>query len=151
MTSLDSNRLSGPPSLSSHKQGRFATTQEGFLQYSSGDRIDLHAFLTRHSPSIELMPIHTNIMRASGLYHGGIAVVDSSRRPQLRDLLVVRFNGAVIMRRLERRNGRYCFVADDPREPVYTVTPETQVERLGVIVHAINSFCDTLSWCRNDI
>jgi len=150
MTIRDSIRLSGPPRFSGHKLGRFATSGEGYLVHATGDQIDLHAYLTRHSTSIQLMPIHTNIMRASGLCHGGIAVVDKARKPVLGDLLAVRFNGDLIMRRLEKREGLFCFVADDPREPRYYVYPETTVERLGVIIHAINSFCDTPFWSRND-
>jgi len=87
--------------------------------------------------SIYMMPVHTNLMRPSGLQHGNMAVVDKARKPVLKDLVAVRFNGDVIMRRLDKRQGRWCFVADDLREPILYIRQDDKVERLGVIVDTI--------------
>lgn len=84
------------------------------------------------------MPIHTNLMRASGLHHGQVAVIDRNRKPRLNDLLAVSINGGVIMRRLEKRAGKFCFVADDPREEIFYAEVGVTVERIGVIVDVMS-------------
>lgn len=123
--------------LQSHKQGRFVTTIAGHLEWPSGNQIDLHAFLTGHQASINLWPIETNIMRASGLFRGSFALVDQNRPPALGKIVVVRFNNQVIMRRLAKRDNRWCLVPDDPREQVLFITEFDQVERLGVVTYSI--------------
>ncbi len=130
--------LSGDPKFVSHKQGRYATLGSGYMQHRSGDKVDLHALLTNHSPSVSLVPIHSNLMRVSGLHHGAIAVVDTSLKYRQGKIVVVRFNGDVIIRKLDKKNGRWCFIADDPREPILFVDEYSSIEKLGVVTHAIN-------------
>ncbi|NCT74904.1 MAG: hypothetical protein GXC78_10250 [Chitinophagaceae bacterium] len=76
-------------------------------------------------------------MRASGLHHGGIAIVDRAKRTQSNCIVHVRFNGDEIIRRLIKRAGQWWLVADDPRIDEVLITEEDIVEKLGIVTAAI--------------
>lgn len=121
-----------------HKQGRFVTSTEGFIRLEDGEGIDLHDMLTGHKHSIRIMPIHTNIMRASGLLHGGFVLVDTTAKPVKGNIVAVQYNGATVIRRLEKSLTRWALVADDPREQKLLLTEFSEYKLLGVITFAIN-------------
>jgi|GEM_PF-2475796 len=116
-----------------HKQGKLVVLGNGCLSYENNPKVDLHELITGNRSYIDLMPVHTNIMRPSGLMHGSIAVLDKSREPRPGLLVAVRFNGDIIFRKLEKINGRWCLKADDPRVHPLFITEADTVERLGVI------------------
>lgn len=107
------------------------------LQHKSGDLIDLHVFLTKNSTSVRLIPIITNAMRASGLFHGSIALVDRSIRPKENSIVMVRYNGFEIIRHLRKSAGLWRLVADDPRIEEIVIDENDTVENLGVVTTAI--------------
>jgi len=131
-----------PVERSGHKQGRFAkvVNPEGYLQYADGAQIDLHKELTGDSPTVILMPIHTNIMRDSGLRHGGIMVVDKAAKPNNGSIVVVNYNGSIVTRRLGKSQTRWALFADDPREEKLLLTEFADYQLIGVVKHAIASF-----------
>ena len=124
-----------------HKLGRFATVTnpEGYLQYADGAQIDLHKELTADKSSICIMPIHTNLMRNSGLHDGGMAIVDRALKPRKGNIIVVRYNDMVVMRRLEKSLTHWALVADDPREPKLLLGEFAEYKLIGVVTHAIKS------------
>lgn len=88
---------------------------ESGLMHESGDLIDLHVLLTNNSPNVVLVPVVTNIMRASGLSHGSIAIVDRGQRPQNGSLIWVRYNGHPIIRKLLKQGDCWYLTADDKK------------------------------------
>ncbi|MFN8290202.1 MAG: S24 family peptidase [Chitinophagaceae bacterium] len=126
------------PVYTAHKKGRYVVEPSGFLRGIEGDRVDLHAFLTNHSSSIEIVPISTKIMRVSGLLPGGFALIDQGKAASLGSIVFVRYNGQPVIRRLAKTpSGEWLLVADDPREKSLPINDETQIERIGVVVASI--------------
>lgn len=110
---------------------------DGLLGRDDEHGIDLHALLTDHKPSVSLMAVHTNIMKASGLPHGSIAVIDRSLKPEKGRVVAVRYNNGVVIRRLDHRAGLWCLVSDDPREDTLFITEDDVVERLGTVTWSL--------------
>jgi SOS-response transcriptional repressor LexA len=127
-----------PPKYSGHRKGRYITTTEGFLQHETGDHIDLHNMLTGHKHSIHLMPVHTNTMRNSGLHPGGYILVDTNIKPVKGSIVVVRYNDAIVVRRLIKPLTIWQLVADDPREEKLFLTEFAEYSLIGVVTFAIN-------------
>src|SRR4051812_19532488 len=98
-----------------HKHGRRVATADGWAEYNQCDDLDLHKILTGHKNSITLMPIETNLMRNSGLHAGGFALVDRGIKPRRGDVIVVLYNGATVIRRIEKSLTMWALIADDPR------------------------------------
>jgi SOS-response transcriptional repressor LexA len=88
---------------------------ESGLMHESGDLIDLHVLLTNNSPNVVLVPVVTNIMRASGLTHGSIAIVDRGQRPKNGNLIWVRYNGHPIIRKLLKQGDCWYLTADNKK------------------------------------
>ncbi|OJW15344.1 S24 family peptidase [Mucilaginibacter sp. 44-25] len=129
-----------PPQRAGHKQGRFVKVVNplGCLEYADGAKIDLHKELTGNKHTVELMPIHTNIMRHSDLHHGGMIIVDKSLKPQRGNIVVVRYNDAIVIRRIEKSLTHWALVADDPREEKLLLGEFADYQLIGVVTHAIN-------------
>lgn len=122
---------------SGHKVlGNFVQVGDG-LYSNDGDRVDLHRLLTKSSPNVILMPIVSNLMRASGLLHGGIAIVDQAKRPFQDCIVAVRLNGVAIIRRLRKRANMWVLITDDPREEEIIIRENDTVEKIGVITSSI--------------
>lgn len=138
MSYLDRSIKHQPPEYRSHKQGRFVLTAEGYLEWQSGDQIDLHNLLTEHKQSVNLTRMETGILRTSGVLAGSILVVDKSKQPQSGNMVYVRYNGDLVIRRLVKENNGWVLRSDDPREPVLPVNSYVEIEKLGVVTWALN-------------
>lgn len=126
-----------PRVVRSHKTGRYILDGQGVLRGKDGDRVDLHAFLTDHSPSVEVISIDTKVMRTSGLFPGSFALIDRSIRPKRNSVIAVRYNGQVVIRRLVKKYNQWLLEPDDPREKTLPINKECTVENLGVVTFSI--------------
>lgn len=125
-----------PARFASHKAGRYVVDTTGMLQGKEGALIDLHRFFTQDIPFLEIMPIQTKTMRASGLYPGGFALVHKAGKPVHESIVVVSYNGQVIIRRLIKRDNRWWLIADDPREPPLAISDDVEIHKIGTVVGA---------------
>lgn len=121
----------------SHKNGRYISDPRGILRGIEGDLVDMHAFLTNHSVSVQVLEVTSREMRASGLFPKNYALVDRALPVRDGSIVAVLYEGITVVRRLVKREGAWFLVADDPREQDYPITDETNVERLGVVTHSI--------------
>ncbi len=97
-------RVTNPePIWRSHKQGHFVEEIFDQLLWLSGDKIDLHEFLTNHRPPAKLFPVQSNEMRACGLFRDSFAVIDRALPLAIGKIVVVRIDGIVVMRRLMKK------------------------------------------------
>lgn len=112
---------------------------ESGLMHDSGDLIDLHVLLTNNSPNVVLVPVVTNIMRASGLSHGSIAIVDKDRRPKNGSLIWVRYNGDTIIRKLLKQGDFWYLKADETKYYDLPIA-NNNLNLLGVIIGAFLKF-----------
>lgn len=104
-----------------------------FLYRPCGAKIDTHTLITGNSTNVNIMPVVTNIMRASGLFHGGLITVNKAVDPSDGKIVAVRYNGDLIIRHLKRKDGAWYLIADDPRVPPIKITRGDTVERIGTV------------------
>ena len=128
------------PHYPAHKAGRFVVDSRGILRGVEGDLVDLHAFFTESIPFIDVVPIETKVMRASGLLPGGFALVNRAGKHRDGSIVVVRYNGQIIIRRLEKRNHEWFFVPDDPRESTLPINEDIDIEKIGVVIAAVTKY-----------
>lgn len=123
-----------------HKNGSrtvlFASGE--YIRGPGQDRIDLHYYLMNNSVSSYLMRMEGNAIRQSGLHDNSILIVEKDIWRRLGHIVVVRFNGNVIVRKLSKLYGRWCFLTDDVLDKAIYILPGDHVERMGIVRFAIN-------------
>lgn len=87
--------------------------------------LDLNRLLVSHPAATFFMEAEGTAMERDGIRSGDILVVDRSLAPAEGKIVVAHVEGELLMRRLERREGRVVLAAADPTLPLY------DCERLG--------------------
>ena len=126
--------------FSTHKLGRYVLDPTGFLQGKEGDQVDLHSFLTGHSPAVQVMPINDMAMEGSGLVPGAFILVNASLKPTNGNIVVVRYNSYPMIRRIVKKRGSWCLEADNHRIGDIHIGKGVSVEKIGVVPAVIRLF-----------
>ena len=79
-------------------------------------------------------------MVLAGIFPGSILVVDRSLTARQDSLVLAVLDGAFIVRRLRREQGRFVLYAENQAVEPVPITPERDFSVWGVVVHAIRTF-----------
>jgi len=108
-------------------------------------RIDLNLELIPRPLSTFLMRACGDALRGDGIFDGDLLVIDRSVTPRPGQVVVATHQGAFILRRLGRRDGRLWLEASDGVSPLIPLGPErdpadspADTELWGVALHAIH-------------
>lgn len=77
-------------------------------------RIDLNRYLIRHPAATFFFRVDGMAMRQSGIFDGDLLVVDRSIAANFGHIIIVAWQGELLVRHLIRRQGLVFLAADDP-------------------------------------
>jgi DNA polymerase V len=102
-----------------------------------GRRISLDDMLIRNPNSTFVMRVAGHSMQDIGLCDGDYVLVDRSRRPIHKDIVVAVVDGEFTIKRLSNRAGRIKLQAANPTFPDIVPTDSSTIEIWGVVTSSI--------------
>lgn len=102
------------------------------------ERLDLNRLVIHHPQATFFMRAAGDALREAGIRAGDILVVDRSLRVVEGCLVVAATRGELVVRRVRRRQGRFCLIPADERLAPLDCDPETAVTIWGVVTHALH-------------
>lgn len=101
--------------------------------------IDLNVALMPHPSSTFFMRVDGEAMRAAGIHHGDLLVIDRSVVPVAGATVVAVHQGEFLLRRLEGRHGQWRLEAADGHTPRIALQGEDPDLLIwGVVIHAVH-------------
>jgi DNA polymerase V len=87
----------------------FASPAQGYEEAS----INLNTLLIKHPSASRLFQLDSSDMGKLGLSYGTLLVVDSSIKPNIGQFAMLRHEGMILCRRMEKQNGKTVFTLDN--------------------------------------
>jgi DNA polymerase V len=102
-------------------------------------RIDLNEHLIKHPAATFFVRVQGNSMIKAGIHSGDVLIVDRALEPSDRKIVVAVITGELTVKRLRRRKDKLFLAAENPEYSDIEVTPESDFDIWGVVVHVIHS------------
>lgn len=119
----------------------FAAVSAGFPSpaddYIDGG-LDLNEYLIRHPAATFFVRANGDSMIDAGIHHGDLLVVDRSREPFDRAVVIAALNGELVVKRIGRSGGRVYLVPDNQSYRPIEVTEEMDAVVWGVVTAVIH-------------
>ena len=101
--------------------------------------LDLNEHLIRHPAATFFVRVSGDSMVDAGIHPGDILVVDRAEEPAHGKIIIAALNGELTVKRLSRSRGAVYLLPENPSYAPIEVTPETQFQVWGVVVHVIHT------------
>ena len=99
--------------------------------------IDLNEVLVKNPTATFLWRVVGDCMVDVKIFPGDVVVVDRSRTPKHRSIVVAIIDGEATLKRLHRRAGRLFLHNENAKLPVFTVSEGVEVSIWGVVTATI--------------
>lgn len=103
--------------------------------YDAG--LDLNRLLITDRVSNFIMRVSGNSMKSAGIYDGDEIIVDRSRTPKHGNVVVLRHNDQLLVRRWALAEGRVGMLSDESRDPIW-FTEGDDVEIFGLVTRCLH-------------
>lgn len=102
-------------------------------------KIDLNKILLPNPDCTYLARVKGNSMDGppSHIHDGALMAVDCTLKPQLGNVVVAAVDGDFTVKRLEKRDGFYWLVPDNPQYDPLKITEAEQAQIWGVVTHIV--------------
>ena len=101
----------------------------------------LDELLIRHPSDTFFVRVKGNSMIGAGIHDGSMLIVDRSIHPKDNKIIVAKVEGDFTVKRLRIRGKKMFLVAENPNYPAIEITPDTDFEIWGVVIHIIHTPC----------
>lgn len=102
--------------------------------------LDLNEFLIHRPEATYFLRVSGESMSGAGILDNDILVVDRSLPPKDNSMVVALVDNDFIVRRFRRMpEGALVLVAEDPGHDPILITPDSECEIWGVVLHAIHT------------
>ncbi len=129
------------PSEESQRSRRKCLYTTGFPSPAEDEveaRLSLDDLLIRHPVTTFFLLVQGNALARAGIHSGDLLVVDRSRAATRGRLVVVTYDGQLVVRRLDMHQGRLQLVTCDPADLPLPLSPEQPLRLWGVATHVIH-------------
>lgn len=99
--------------------------------------LDLNELCIAHPSATYFVRAEGTSMLAAGIHPGDVLVVDRALEARHRDVVIVSWDGELLVKRLETRP-RIRLVADNPEFPPIDVPDGSQLDVFGVVTFAVH-------------
>ncbi len=123
-----------PLYLSRIKAG-FPSPAEDYLDR----KLDLNEFLIKHPAATFFVKVKGDSMTGAGIHSGDILIVDRSIEAKDGKIVVAILNGEFTVKRFQQQKNKISLVAENQQYKPIDITPGTDFEVWGVVVHVIHS------------
>lgn len=101
-------------------------------------RLSLDKYLIRNPATTFFLKVEGDSMRNAGIYHDDILIVDRSLTAQAGQVIVAVLNGEFTVKRLLRKEGRFCLKAENERYPLIEPGEYDEFQVWGVVIAVIH-------------
>lgn len=102
-------------------------------------QLDLNSHLVKHPAATFFVRVAGDSMIGAGIHPGDILVVDRSLEPVNGKIVIAVLNGELTVKRLRRRDGVVCLVAENEHYPRIPIHEETDFMIWGVVTSVIHA------------
>ena len=103
-------------------------------------KLDLNEHLVRRPAATFFVRAAGESMRGAGIFDGDLLVIDRGITPQPDDIVIAIVHGELTVKRLQRRDGAWLLVAENPNFPSLPIRDDG-CEIWGVVTHSIRRHC----------
>ena len=95
--------------------------------------IDLNQLLIKNPPATFFVRVDGDSMINAGIVAGDVLIIDRSKRPRHRNIVIAAVDGEFTVKRFMRRGKTIELQAEHPDYPTITVTETQELEIIGVV------------------
>ena len=104
------------------------------------DRVlDLNELLIQHPAATFFVRVSGDSMIGAGIHPGDILIVDRAEEAADGSIIIAALDGELTVKRIRRERDRIMLVPENPGYAPLRVTPETQFQVWGVVMHVIHT------------
>lgn len=122
-----------PPLLGIVQAGYPNSTEHELL-----DTLSFDEFLVRNPESSYILKVSGDSMIQAGINQGDLVVLEKGREPKEGDIVVAFIDNQWTLKYFEKKAGKVCLVAANPKYP--TLYPEKSLTIEGVVVSVIRKY-----------
>lgn len=112
----------------------FPSPAEDFLD----NKLDLNEFLIKHPAATFFLRVSTDSMKNAGIYMGDVLIVDRSLEPANNAIVVVAFDGELLIKRITFEKGGVKLLSENPHFATISITEDQQFQVWGVVTSVIH-------------
>lgn len=101
-------------------------------------KLDLNEFLIDNTEATFFLRVSGDSMVGAGIHHGDLLIVDRSKPPRHKKIVVAVVDGELVVKRLLQLNGGVSLVPENPNYPTIKIRPEVVFEIWGVVTNVIH-------------
>lgn len=102
-------------------------------------QLDLNEHLIKNPAATFFVRVAGDSMIGAGISDNDILIVDRSLEPASNNIVIAVVNGELTVKRLVKKDGSWCLVAENPQYPDLEIDEETPLEVWGVVTYAIHT------------
>jgi len=103
-------------------------------------KLDLNEFLIKHPSATFFVRVSGDSMIDAGIKNGDILIVDRAIESTNGSIVIAIVNGELTVKRIKKNNEKLYLMPENSDFDTIEITPETQFEVWGVVIHSIHSF-----------
>jgi DNA polymerase V len=103
-------------------------------------QLDLNEYMVQNPAATFFVRACGDSMRDAGIHDGSILVVDRSREPGRRSIVVAVINGELTVKRIEHKGEDLYLLPENPQYQEIKITPEMDFEIWGVVTGTVCRF-----------
>lgn len=119
-----------------HVSAGFST----LIEDAATDSLDLNTYLVTNSASTFFVKVSGHSMQGAHIQNGDILVVDRSRSPKDKDIVVAALNGELVVKRLKKTSRGLWLCSENSLFPPIRVHGEDTLMIWGVVTGLIHKF-----------
>ena len=104
------------------------------------DRLDLNQLLIQHKEATYFLRAKGHSMTGAGIHDGDVLVVDRTKEPAHRDIVIAVVDGEFTVKRLHKRGNKVRLVAENPDFEDITFNEGQELLIWGVVTSAVHIF-----------
>ena len=118
-----------------------STIQAGFPSPADdyiNKRLDLNEHLIKHPAATVFIKATDDSMIKAGIFEGDLLIVDKSLKPHDKKVILVSYDGSMLIRRFRRIKGKTYLTPENPEYKSVEICEGMDVEILGVVTNVIH-------------
>lgn len=122
------------PLYSSGISASFPSPADDFVE----QRLDLNEYLITSPSTTFFVRVVGFSMQNAGIYEDDILIVDRSREPRNKDVIVAYLNGEFTVKRYIHLNGKHFLKPENPKYPIIEINQDMGFQIWGVVTNVIH-------------
>ena len=102
------------------------------------ESLDLNDLVIKHPAATFFVRVDGESMIGAGIHPGDVLVVDRTEEPADSKIVVAVLNGEFTVKRMQKLDGKFALVSENPALPPLEITPEVDVAIWGVVTYVVH-------------